>query len=190
MTRGTDHPTAPDDPTLRRDLIETLRILSPLPAEEGLPDDDEMAPPHGIPSATAAGVTGINHVTLAVSDVERALVFYRDILGCTVRAVWRDGAYLEAGSLWLCLALDEQLQSASRPDHSHIAFGVVAADYPVLRERLMACCVIWKEDRSEGASTYFRDPDGHKLEIHLGTLSSRLDHYRANPDKGVRVFDR
>jgi hypothetical protein len=58
-----------------------------------------------------------------------------------------------------------------------------------LRERVVAQCVIWKDDKSEGASTYFLDPDGHKLEIHLGTLETRLSHYSKNSSKGVRIFD-
>lgn len=134
-------------------------------------------------------VTGINHITLAVSDVERSLTFYRDLLGLEVRAVWPEGAYLEAGSLWLCLSLDEQTRSAPHPDYSHIAFTVEEDDFVNLSTRLIADCRIWKQDRSEGSSTYFLDPDGHKLEIHVGSLSSRLQHYRKNPSKGVRVLD-
>lgn len=134
-------------------------------------------------------VTGINHITLAVSDVERSLTFYRDLLGLEVRAVWPEGAYLEAGSLWLCLSLDKETRSAAHPDYSHIAFTVEEDDFESLSARLVAGCDIWKQDRSEGASTYFLDPDGHKLEIHVGSLSSRLQHCRENPSKGVRVLD-
>jgi hypothetical protein len=60
---------------------------------------------------------------------------------------------------------------------------------PLLSARLVAECRIWKQDRSEGASTYFLDPDGHKLEIHVGSLQSRLQHYRETPSKGVHVVD-
>jgi catechol 2,3-dioxygenase-like lactoylglutathione lyase family enzyme len=134
-------------------------------------------------------VTGINHITLAVSDVERSLTFYRDVLGFEARAVWSDGAYLEAGSLWLCLSLDEQARSAPYPDYTHVAFAVEEADFTDLSASLIAECRIWKQDRSEGASVYFLDPDGHKLEIHVGSLQSRLQHYRANPSKGVRILD-
>lgn len=136
-----------------------------------------------------ARVSGLNHITLAVADVERSLVFYRDTLGCTVRAVWPDGAYLETGSLWLCLSRDEDARSRPHPDYTHFAFSVAEADYSALSDRLVLECVIWKDNRSEGSSTYFLDPDGHKLEIHAGALESRLAHYREQPAKGMRIFD-
>lgn len=138
--------------------------------------------------AVTAGISGLNHITLAVADVERSLAFYRDVLGCTVRAIWADGAYLEAGTLWLCLSRDDRARSSPHPDYTHIAFSVAAADYDRLSARLTAECPIWKDNRSEGASTYFLDPDGHKLEIHLGSLETRLAQYRANPLSGVRLM--
>lgn len=134
-------------------------------------------------------VTGVNHITLAVADLDRAIVFYRDVLGCRLRAIWAGGAYLEAGSLWLCLSLGEYVATAPVPDDSHIALSVSKDAHAALHERLVAQCPIWKQNRSEGASTYFLDPDGHKLEIHVGSLESRLDHYRNNPDIGVRLID-
>jgi glutathione S-transferase fosA5 len=137
----------------------------------------------------APSISGLSHLTLAVADVERSLAFYRDVLGCTVRAVWSDGAYLEAGPLWLCLSRDDQTRSSPHPDYTHVAFSVAEDDYRRLSERVVAQCVIWKDDKSEGASTYFLDPDGHKLEIHLGSLETRLSHYSENPSKGVRIFD-
>ena len=135
------------------------------------------------------GISGLNHLTLAVADIGRSLAFYRDVLGCRLRAVWPDGAYLEAGSLWLCLSRDEDVNSLPRQDYTHIAFSVCDADYVGLRDRLNAECVIWNQDRSEGASTYFLDPDGHKLELHVGSLESRLSHYRKNPSEGVSVCE-
>ena len=134
-------------------------------------------------------VTGVNHITLAVADLDRAIVFYRDVLGCRLRAIWAGGAYLEAGSLWLCLSLGTYAATAPVSDDSHIALRVSKDDYAALHERLVAQCPIWKQNRSEGASTYFLDPDGHKLEIHVGSLESRLDHYRNNAEIGVRVID-
>ena len=135
------------------------------------------------------GVTGLNHVTLAVRDLDRSIAFYRDVLGCRLRAVWADGAYFAAGPLWLCLSREEARAQAPSPDDTHLAFSVAEADYPALRARVIATCRIWRENRSEGASTYFLDPDGHKLELHLGTLDTRLAHYRADPAKSVTVLD-
>jgi len=134
-------------------------------------------------------VTGINHITLAVSDVERSLAFYRDVLGCDVRAVWPEGAYLEAGSLWLCLSLDAQVRTAPHPDYTHVAFSVAEEDFPSLSIRLMNECRLWKANGSEGASVYFLDPDGHRLEVHVGSLRTRLESYRANASKGIEIID-
>ena len=47
-------------------------------------------------------IFGLNHITLAVIDRERSLALYRDLLGFRLRALWPDGAYLDAGALWLC----------------------------------------------------------------------------------------
>lgn len=137
----------------------------------------------------SASIGGLNHITLAVSDVDRSLAFYRDILGCRVRARWADGVYLEAGSLWLCLSRDNVARSSPHPDYTHVAFSVNDDAYDELSARVHRACIIWKENSSNGASTYFLDPDGHKLEIHTGTLDARLSYYRTNPDKNVEVFE-
>jgi hypothetical protein len=46
----------------------------------------------------------------------------------------------------------------------------------------------WKTNKSEGASHYFLDPDGHKLELHVGNLAQRLAACRAKPYKGMVFF--
>jgi len=135
-----------------------------------------------------AKVSGLNHLTLAVTDLGRSIAFYRDLLGCELRAVWEDGAYLEAGSLWLCLSLDARAGGVQRPDYTHYAFEVEADGFEALAARIRTHARLWKENASEGASLYFLDPDDHRLELHVGTLASRLEHYRSSPDSPVRVF--
>lgn len=46
---------------------------------------------------------------------------------------------------------------------------------------------IW--EAIEGASFYFLDPDGHKLEVHVGDLQSRLATCRHKPYPGMRFCD-
>nr|WP_294914589.1 VOC family protein [uncultured Neokomagataea sp.] len=134
------------------------------------------------------GEGGVN-ADASLANVDRALAFYRDLLGLNVRAVWSNGAYLEVGSLWLCLSHDSSVRTSPHLDYTHLAFSVSETDYCALSKRLVAECVVWKENKSEGASTYFLDPDGHKLEIHIGSLETRLAYYRQHPPKGLTVLD-
>ena len=133
-------------------------------------------------------ISGLNHVTLAASDLERSIAFYRDLLGFDLRTQWAEGAYLEAGALWLCLSFDEVARTAPHPDYTHIALDVAAEGFEALSERIRAAAQSWKENRSEGQSLYFLDPDGHKLELHVGSLASRLAYYRANPIPGRHIL--
>ena len=123
----------------------------------------------------APKVRGINHITLAVGDLDRAVDFYQNVLGLDLRKRWDNGAYLEAGEFWVCLSPDEAARSAPHADYTHLAFDVAAEDFDAMVARLRdASSPCWKENRSEGRSHYFLDPDGHKLEIHVGTLRTRL----------------
>lgn len=136
-----------------------------------------------------AAVTGLNHITLCVADLGRSVAFYRDLLGCELRSQGVRSAYLEAGSLWLCLELSPDTSLPPHRDDSHIAFSVAAEDFAELSARIEAQGPLWKSNTSEGASIYFLDPDGHRLELHVGSLETRLAHYRANPELGVRVIE-
>lgn len=130
-------------------------------------------------------VTGLNHITLAVSDLPRAQGFYTDVLGAALRASWDKGAYLELGSIWLCLELAQVI--THRADDSHIAFTCEPSDFDDFSAKIRAQAPLWKDNTSEGFSVYFLDPDGHRLELHQGDLASRLAHYRARPGTAVQI---
>jgi len=133
-------------------------------------------------------LTGLNHLTLTVRDLERSVSFYRDLLGFCHHVSWLRGAYLSLGSLWLCLTVGDAQPSQ---DYSHVAFGIQADDFPVMLEKLQHSNVKeWQPNTSEGASFYFRDPDGHKLELHVGNLQTRLSSLRAQPYEGLKWIDR
>lgn len=132
-------------------------------------------------------VGGINHVTLAVDDVEGAVSFYVGVLGCHLVAQWPKGAYLLAGSTWLALVLGRH-EPGRADDYSHIAFDVMPHDFPSTADAIRAAgCEVWQDNWSEGDSLYFRDPSGHRLEIHATTLIDRLRAAEAAPWDGLTI---
>ena len=42
-------------------------------------------------------ITGLNHLTMAVSDLDRSVAFYTELLGFSLRMRAPSSAYLEAG---------------------------------------------------------------------------------------------
>ncbi|EWD36864.1 hypothetical protein P837_04915 [Klebsiella pneumoniae UCI 34] len=48
-------------------------------------------------------LSGLNHLTLAVSQLAPSVAFYQQLLGMMLHARWDSGAYLSCGDLWLCL---------------------------------------------------------------------------------------
>ncbi|WP_321861139.1 fosfomycin resistance glutathione transferase [Pseudomonas paraveronii] len=134
-------------------------------------------------------LTGLNHLTLAVTDLPRSVSFYHDLLQLRLDATWDHGAYLSLPGLWLCLSLDPLRPSAPAAEYTHAAFTVGADDFAALAQRLRAAGVVeWRDNRSEGASFYFLDPDGHKLEAHVGDLASRLQACCAKPYAGMQFY--
>lgn len=135
-------------------------------------------------------LTGLNHLTLAVIDLNRSVTFYQELLQLRLEASWNTGAYLSLPGLWLCLSLDPLRNTDAVGDYTHYAFSIDASDFQHFVERLRAASVReWRDNRSEGASFYFLDPDGHKLEAHVGDLESRLAACRQRPYAGMKFFD-
>lgn len=134
-------------------------------------------------------LSGLNHLTLAVADLQRSIAFYQALPGMRLHARWTRGAYLSCGSLWLCLSLDP-VAGVPRQDYTHYAFSVAEADFLPLCARLeQAGVTVWKSNRSEGESFYFLDPDNHQLELHVGSLASRLEACRQQPYDGMIFYD-
>jgi catechol 2,3-dioxygenase-like lactoylglutathione lyase family enzyme len=134
-------------------------------------------------------ITGINHLTLSVRDICESFAFYAGLLGFRPVARWPTGAYLLAGDLWVALQQEEVARAEPLPEYTHLAFSVAPADFAAMAERIRASgAVIWQENRSEGASLYFLDPNGHKLEIHASDLAARLRSAKENPWPGMEFF--
>ncbi len=126
---------------------------------------------------------GLNHITIAVSNLEHSLLFYSGLLGMKAHVRWGKGAYLSLGDLWFCLSCDEV---SSAKDYSHIAFDIAEEDFSAFAAKLRQAGVKeWKQNKSEGYSLYLLDPDGHQLEVHSGNLQSRLDSLKSQPYSGL-----
>ena len=123
-------------------------------------------------------ITGIHHITLLVSDAERSLGFYRNLLGMrlveqTVNDDDQSARHFlfgdEDGLLVTCLEypdLDEG--RVGRGSTHHFALKVESqAELEAWKRYLADRGVPTTEvmDRGEFRSLYLRDPDGHIVEI-------------------------
>lgn len=136
-------------------------------------------------------VKGINHITLSVKNLERSFAFYRDALKFKPLMKSAKSAYFLVGDMWFCIEEDPHARKVALPEYTHIAFSVDAADLPKLTIQLQAYgATSFKTNSSEGDSFYFTDPDGHKLELHVGSWKSRIESYKMRGDlQGYEFFE-
>ncbi len=137
-------------------------------------------------------IQGFNHLTLAVTDLERSFVFYRDLLGFQPLVKWDRGAYFLIGknNFWFCLNVDERRQP--NDCYTHYALTITETDFDLMKSKLLeAGAFSFQKNSSPGESYYFLDPDGHKWELHVGTLQERLVAKKRTPGswKNVEWFD-
>ena len=117
---------------------------------------------------------GIDHVALAVSDVARAAQWYIDVLGFEYRYkdVW-DGVPTFIGKGTTAIALFPPRSSARSSSTSqtairmlHLAFRADRKNFLAAQEELKRRGIEFEfQDHEISHSIYFRDPDGHQLEI-------------------------
>lgn len=134
-------------------------------------------------------ITGINHINLSVSDIERSFHFYHQLLGLNPICKWPYGAYFLAGNDWFCLNVTNQCAVSSTTSYTHYAFTVNDDDFTNIVAKLCDAGIeSFKNNRSEGKSFYFLDPDGHKLELHVGDWKSRLASKKLQPWPNTKFF--
>lgn len=136
-------------------------------------------------------VTGLNHITLTVSNLETSFNFYIDVLGFKPIAKWKQGAYLLAGDFWLCLSLSnfKDRQNPIVFEYTHYAFSISQKELDIYRQNIKQLNLqLWQENTSEGDSLYILDPDNHKLELHVGDWKTRLRSLKQNPYEDTIFF--
>jgi len=122
----------------------------------------------------------IGHVALYVSDIDRSLWFYRDVLGFQVSDVYEDDM-MPGGAVFLRCNPDHHgiaLFKATEANRAggglhHMAFEVPTLDDVVkarahLRQHNVPVDFEGRRRAGVQIAVEFRDPDNHRLEIYWG----------------------
>ena len=137
----------------------------------------------------------IGHVHLKVADLDRALKFYRDVLGFELTQQFgRQAAFLSAGGYHHHLGLNTW-ESAGGPPPPPGTTGLyhVALVYPTrtlladaLRRVLAAGIELdGAADHGVSEALYLRDPDGNGVELYWDRPK---DQWPRTPDGGLAMF--
>ncbi len=129
----------------------------------------------------AIRIREIDHVVIRVRDVDRALAFYCDVIGChEARRAEKIGLIqLRAGSAMIDLVgLDGQIgklggagPGAEGRNMDHFCVRIAPFDEPAIRAHLAAHGIACGPTESRygaegnGPSIYIRDPDGNVVEL-------------------------
>lgn len=126
--------------------------------------------------ASRLQVTGINHVVLHVTDLERSRRFYMDVLGFEDRNISTGTPGMKASFL-LCGVQGVDLFEVPGDPHggqemNHMALNVSARDVDEL-VALLSGRGVDASERTPRNSVFISDPDGHRLEMLPVTASER-----------------
>lgn len=141
--------------------------------------------------------TRIGHVHLQVSDLDRALRFYRDLLGFEVTLFYGDqAAFLSAGGYHHHIGLNTWNSKGSSPspknlpglyhtailypekkDLAQILKRIVAAEYPLTGA----------SDHGVSEAIYLDDPDGNGVELYWDRPQKE---WPKKPDGTLEMFTR
>lgn len=137
----------------------------------------------------------IGHVHLKVSDLERALGFYRDVLGFELTQRYgRQAAFLSAGGYHHHIGLNTwESAGGSPPPVNATGLYHVAILYPSRTEladalrRLIQAGIPLEGASDHGVSEalYLRDPDGNGVELYHDRPREQWPH---TPDGEIAMF--
>ncbi|MFN3694127.1 MAG: VOC family protein [Ignavibacterium sp.] len=118
----------------------------------------------------------IGHIHLTVSNLDKALSFYRDLLGFQVTARFGTSAvFLSSGGYHHHIALNTWAgENAPQPPKGTTGLYHFAILYPSRKELAQAFKKIWEEkypiegasDHGVSESVYLKDPDGNGVELY------------------------
>jgi len=110
--------------------------------------------------------SGVDHVVLHVDNVQRSKKFYTEILGMTAYREDDGRVFLHAGQQGVALFKKEGGSPLTAGnDLNHLALNVAAGTYETLKAELESHGVAVSGRPGEDHCIYFRDPDGHRLQL-------------------------
>ena len=119
-------------------------------------------------------IDALDHVALSVRDVERSARWYTDVLGFKRQheGMW-DGVPIFVGNGAAAIALFPVRDKAGSKSHDHAPVRTLHFAFRTDRENFLRAQDELKkraipfdfEDHEISHSIYFRDPDGHEIEI-------------------------
>lgn len=158
---------------------------------------DEGGGKEGMSTAPIHPGVRIGHAHLKVADLERALGFYRDVLGFEVtQRMGRQAAFLSAGGYHHHLGLNTWESAGGRaPAAGTTGLFHVAILYPTRAElgdalqRLMKAGIALDGASDHGVSEalYLRDPDENGVELYW---DRPMEEWPRTPDGELAMFTR
>ena len=134
----------------------------------------ELVPEPGTARPIAAGVR-IGHVHLKISNIDRALGFWRDVLGFEVMQRRPGAVFLAAGGYHHHIALNTwESEGGTPPPKSATGLYHVAILYPtrpelgraLARVRDAGVALTGASDHGVSVALYLDDPDGNGVELY------------------------
>ena len=142
----------------RRELIAGLLTLG----ASALPAAPSSASPRPIE------VSGIDHVALRVTDVERSARFYAEHLGATVRSRSSSAIFMDVGAQWIALfgpGVASTGFAPTPPGVDHFSFQPTAVRSFEERTRALRDHGLDPQSPPGSGRVYFKDPDGVILQL-------------------------
>jgi metallothiol transferase len=142
----------------RRELVAALLALA-------------ASPGRGAAQAGAARpipVSGIDHVALRVSDVEKSARFYTELFGAKVRSQSSSSVFLDVGDDWVALFAQGVASTgygATAPGVDHLSFHSVNARSAADRMAVLREHGLDPVSPAGSGRVYFKDPDGNILQL-------------------------
>ncbi|MBX4211829.1 VOC family protein [Candidatus Pacearchaeota archaeon] len=118
----------------------------------------------------------IGHIHLTVTNMEKALRFYRDLLGFEIQQEMTNAVFLSAGGYHHTIGLNTWSEPGARkPEHGHIGLYHFAILYPNRKElaKVLKRLLEFKypiqgvSDHGVSESIYLHDPDGNGVELYV-----------------------